>query len=62
MIKQKKKKERKKKKLSNYFGSSKYVNISDLPSDVAICHQIIAYKLKIDSLSPKTENGYLLRR
>ena len=60
MIKQKKKKG--KKKLSNYFGSSKYVNLLDLPSDVAICHQIIAYKLKIDSLSPKTESGYLLRR
>ena len=54
MIKQKKRKE---KKLNNYFATSNYVNLSDLPSDVAICHQIIAYKLKIDSLSPKTESG-----
>ena len=60
MIKQKKKKG--KKKLNNYFGTSKSVNLSDLPSDVAICHQIIKYKLKIDSLSPKTESGYLLRK
>ena len=59
MIKQKKER---KKKLNNYFGSSKYVKLSDLHSDVAICHQIIAYKLKIDSLSPKTESGYLLRK
>ena len=35
---------------------------SDGPSDVANCHQIIAYKLKIDSLSPKTESGYLQRK
>ena len=60
MIKQKKKKG--KKKINNYSGTSKYVNLSDLPSDVAICHQIIEYKLEIDSLSPKTESGYLLRK
>ena len=60
MIKQKKKE--RKKKLNNYSGTSKYVNLSDLPSDVAICHQIIEYKLKTDSLSPKTESGYLLRK
>ena len=59
MIKQKKER---KKKLNKYFGTSKCVNLSDLPSDVAICHQIIAYKLKIDSLAPKTESGYLLRK
>ena len=35
---------------------------SDRSSDVANCDQTIAFKFKIDSLSPKTESGYLQRK
>ena len=44
------------------FWELKVCYLSGRPSDVANCHQIIAYKLKIDSLSPKTESGYLQRK
>ena len=54
------KKEGKQKK--QLFWEFKVCYFSDRPFDVANCHQIITYKLKIDSLSPKTESGYLQRK
>ena len=57
MIKLKKKE----KKIKEWFWEFKVCYFSNRPSDVALCHQIIAYKLKIYSLSPKTESEYLLR-
>ena len=54
-----KKKKRKEKEIEYLFWEFKVCYFSDLPPDVAICHEIIAYKL---SLSPKTKSGYLLRK
>ena len=60
MFANEKKKQKQRKMLT--FLEFRLSYFSDRSSDVANCDQTIVFKFKIDSLSAKTESGYLQRK